>query len=85
MISLTPVDWQVEAKCAEFPIRKSDAMFFPDRGGSSKAARALCSECPVQAKCLEYALQNQEQHGIWGGTSEPERRRLRRDRKTTAA
>lgn len=42
------------------------------------AARALCSACTVREKCLDYALRVQEQHGIWGGLTEHERRRLLR-------
>jgi WhiB family transcriptional regulator, redox-sensing transcriptional regulator len=77
-----PVAWQAEAVCAELPEDEADALFFPRRGESTKAARALCSGCPVRADCLEYAIANREQFGIWGGTSERERRKLRR---TTAA
>jgi WhiB family redox-sensing transcriptional regulator len=73
---LQPVDWQVHARCHEV----DPEIFFPERGGSSKAARAVCNQCPVRAQCLEYALNNKEQFGIWGGTSERERRRLRRER-----
>jgi WhiB family redox-sensing transcriptional regulator len=79
-----PTDWQVGAICADLPESESDAMFFPERGGSSKAARALCAQCPAQIECLEYALANKEHFGIWGGTSERERRRLRK-RKVEAA
>jgi len=73
---LQPVEWQTHARCAEV----EPEIFFPERGGSSKAARAVCSKCQVRAECLEYALNNKEQFGIWGGTSERERRGLRRDR-----
>ena len=73
---LQPVEWQAKARCAEV----DPEIFFPDRGGSSKAARAVCNQCEVRLQCLEYALNNKEQFGIWGGTSERERRRLRRDR-----
>lgn len=66
--------WQVSARCVE----ADPEIFFPERGGSSKAARAVCRECPVRLECLRYALANREQFGIWGGTSERERRRLRR-------
>jgi WhiB family redox-sensing transcriptional regulator len=62
------------ARCVEV----DPEIFFPERGGSSKAARAVCSECSVRQECLLYALTNREQFGIWGGTSERERRRLRR-------
>jgi len=80
VIPLSPVDWQIEIKCAGLPIRKSDAMFLPDRGGSSKAAR-MCAGCAVRSECLEHALDNVEQLGIWGGSSERERRVLRRKRR----
>ena len=73
---LQPVDWQAEARCTQV----DPEIFFPERGGSSKAARMVCKGCPVQGICLEYALNNKEQFGIWGGTSERERRRLRKDR-----
>lgn len=43
------------------------------------AARALCSHCPVRAACLDYALGVGEPYGIWGGLTEAERRRLRRE------
>ena len=73
---LQPVEWQADARCSEV----DPEIFFPERGGSSKAARAVCSQCSVRGQCLEYALNNKEQFGIWGGTSERERRRLRKDR-----
>jgi WhiB family redox-sensing transcriptional regulator len=41
-------------------------------------AKAVCRQCPVQAECLEYALSTNQDSGIWGGTSEEERRKLRR-------
>ncbi|MEO8322540.1 MAG: WhiB family transcriptional regulator [Actinomycetota bacterium] len=73
---LQPLDWQERARCHEV----EPEIFFPERGGSSKAARSVCSQCKVREECLEYALNNKEQFGIWGGTSERERRRLRRER-----
>lgn len=73
---LQPVEWQADARCAEV----DPEIFFPERGGSSKAARSVCNGCAVRMQCLEYALNNKEQFGIWGGTSERERRRLRRER-----
>jgi WhiB family redox-sensing transcriptional regulator len=73
---LQPVEWQSNARCHE----ADPEIFFPERGGSSKLARAVCSKCEVKTKCLEYALNNKEQFGIWGGTSERERRKLRRER-----
>jgi WhiB family redox-sensing transcriptional regulator len=40
-----------------------------------KEAKAICAECPYKIRCLEYALKNHEQ-GIWGGTTERDRRRI---------
>jgi WhiB family transcriptional regulator, redox-sensing transcriptional regulator len=55
-------------------------LFFPARGESCVEAKAVCFGCRVRVDCLEYALATGEKHGIWGGLSERERRRLRRRR-----
>jgi WhiB family redox-sensing transcriptional regulator len=73
---LQPVEWQAKARCTGV----DPEIFFPERGGSSKKAREVCDLCEVRMQCLEYALNNKEQFGIWGGTSERERRRLRKER-----
>jgi WhiB family redox-sensing transcriptional regulator len=41
-------------------------------------AKQVCGECPVHVDCLEYALETNQDSGIWGGTSEEERRTIRR-------
>ncbi len=51
-------------------------LFFPEKGGSTRPAKAVCAGCPVRAQCLEHALAHDERYGVWGGTSERERRRL---------
>lgn len=53
-------------------------LFFPERGGSTREAKAVCRGCDVREPCLAYALRNGEKFGIWGGTSERERRRMKR-------
>jgi WhiB family redox-sensing transcriptional regulator len=55
-------------------------LFFPDRGASTREAKEICRVCVVITPCLEYALAHGEKFGIWGGTSERERRRIRRQR-----
>ena len=55
-------------------------LFFPERGASTREAKEVCRACTVRLDCLEYALVNGEKFGIWGGLSERERRRLRRER-----
>jgi WhiB family transcriptional regulator, redox-sensing transcriptional regulator len=54
--------------------------FFPERGASTREAKAVCRGCVVRETCLEYALTNNEVFGIWGGLSGRERKRIRRDR-----
>ena len=66
--------WQEQALCAE----TDPEAFFPEKGGSTREAKKICTGCEVKAECLEYALSNDERFGIWGGLSERERRRLRR-------
>ena len=52
--------------------------FFPEKGGSTREAKRVCSGCEVRTECLLWALENDERFGIWGGLSERERRRLKR-------
>jgi WhiB family redox-sensing transcriptional regulator len=50
-------------------------IFFPEKGGSTRAAKQICRGCELRAQCLTYAVENDERYGIWGGLSERERRR----------
>lgn len=68
-------DWQERALCAQ----TDPEAFFPEKGGSTREAKRICAGCDVRAECLEYALAHDERFGIWGGLSERERRRLRRE------
>lgn len=65
--------WRDQAACIGMP----ESMFFIERGQSDKPAKAVCAGCPVIERCLQFALDNGEQHGVWGGTSERQRRRMR--------
>lgn len=47
--------------------------WFPEKGGSARQAKQICASCPLRQPCLEYALANGEQFGIWGGSSLRER------------
>ncbi len=69
-----PLAWQSDALCAQ----TDPEAFFPEKGGSTRDAKKICASCEVRAQCLEYALQNDERFGIWGGLSERERRKLRK-------
>ena len=68
--------WQEEANC----LGVDPDLFFPERGASTREAKGVCRGCEVRVECLEYALQHGEKFGIWGGLSERERRRVRRQR-----
>lgn len=68
------ISWHVHALCAE----TDPEAFFPEKGGSTREAKAICGDCPVRAECLDYALITLQRFGIWGGKSERERRRLLR-------
>jgi WhiB family redox-sensing transcriptional regulator len=68
--------WQDYANC----LGVDPDLFFPERGASTREAKEVCRGCVVREDCLEYALQNGEKFGIWGGMSERERRRIRRQR-----
>lgn len=69
--------WTADAVCAQ----TDPEAFFPEKGGTATAAKAVCRPCPVAAECLEYALSSPEpMSGVWGGTVEHDRRVMRRAR-----
>ena len=74
-------EWMAEGKCREVP----PATFFPSDGVGVEVARRICATCPMRAPCLEYALRNKIDHGVWGGASERERRRIARRRRLERA
>ena len=66
--------WQDRALCAQ----TDPEAFFPEKGGSTREAKRVCTSCEVRSECLDYASGNDEPSGIWGGLSERERRKLKR-------
>ncbi|WP_405010169.1 WhiB family transcriptional regulator [Kitasatospora sp. NBC_01539] len=79
--------WQLRAACRE----RDSALFFHPAGERGEpheardaAAKTVCTRCPVRRQCLEYALAAGEQYGVWGGTTEDERRALRSRRRRAA-
>jgi WhiB family transcriptional regulator, redox-sensing transcriptional regulator len=69
------LEWQERALCAQ----TDPEAFFPEKGGSTREAKRVCASCEVRAQCLEFALAHDERFGIWGGLSERERRRAKRE------
>lgn len=73
--------WQVRGLCTQV----DPELFFPEKGGAAanKAAKQVCQRCEVREMCLQYALENDEKFGVWGGLSERERRKLLRKRRAS--
>ena len=71
--------WRVDAVCKD----TDPELFFPV-GTTGQAllqidrAKQVCDECPVKIECLDFAIETNQDSGIWGGTSEEERRDIRR-------
>jgi WhiB family redox-sensing transcriptional regulator len=71
-------EWMLRARCRTLPSQE----FFPTDGVGVDQARKVCAQCSVQVDCLEYALTYHIDHGVWGGASERERRRIQRRRRS---
>lgn len=67
-----PPEWTTDALCAQ----ADPEAWYPEKGGSSARAKAICGGCAVRRQCLEHALTNDERFGVWGGLSERERRQI---------
>ncbi len=79
-LAIEPVGWREYASC----LGANKDLFFPDRGASTRVAKQICAGCQVRIECLEYAVVRGEKFGIWGGLSERERRKIRRQRAAEA-
>ncbi len=77
---LDRLSWQDSANCSG----ANQDLFFPERGASTRKAKAICAACAVKEECLEFAITQGERFGIWGGLSERERRKIRRQRALAA-
>lgn len=73
-------NWMLDALCRA----DSPARYFPSDGVGVEVAKRTCQRCPVRVQCLEYALVRRIDHGVWGGCSERERRRILRRRRVVA-
>jgi len=79
-LSIVHETWHLKAACRG----PESTLFFPpsvperreDRDAREAKAKQICGECAVNRECLEFALRVREPHGIWGGLTEAERRRL---------
>lgn len=76
LLDLRDTAWMAGALCAQ----TDPEAFFPEKGGDNRRAKAVCSFCPVLADCREWAIPQEDLHGICGGMSVTERRRERQRR-----
>lgn len=73
--------WMLAARCRGY----APGEFFPSDGTGVEQAQRICKDCSVRVECLEYALLQRIDHGVWGGCSERERRRILKRRRDAAS
>jgi WhiB family redox-sensing transcriptional regulator len=73
--------WMAKGNCRDVP----PETMFPSDGNGVIAALEVCAGCPSRQPCLEYAVANRIEHGVWGGASERARRRLAKARRASAS
>lgn len=74
------IDWRLRGACRGLDA----AIFYPDDDDDAEQAKFVCHGCAVRVACLEYALLKREKAGVWGGSTERERRRIIRQRRRSA-
>lgn len=75
MLGVVP-QWHERALCRQV----DPELFYPEKGSGVSAvrqAKRICDRCEVKPQCGAYAIEHAETYGVWGGTSETERRRIR--------
>ena len=80
MLASRDLAWRDHAACRS----SHPELFFPigstgDALEETEAAKAICRACPVRRDCLAFAVETNQDSGVWGGMAEDERRKLRRD------
>ena len=73
LVTRDGIAWKQHGACVNLSL----AMFFPTRGESAQPAKDACAGCQVRDRCHAFALEHGEQHGVWGGLSEKQRKQLR--------
>lgn len=83
MSAARPGEWAERGACLGLEPELADRLFFPGQADHAemREAKRICATCPVKTDCLEFAVTTNQDCGIWGGTSEAERRRIRRRRR----
>jgi WhiB family redox-sensing transcriptional regulator len=79
-VMLARPTWQRYAACRG----AGTSMHFPNQGAGIGDARAVCAGCEVRRECLDYAVADPSLQGVWAGTSDRDRRKMRREGWQTA-
>lgn len=79
-MSASEITWRQHGACNGL----DPSIFFPESEEASDEAKSICAECMVRIACLEHALARREKDGVWGGTTDKERRRIIRQRRRSA-
>jgi WhiB family transcriptional regulator, redox-sensing transcriptional regulator len=80
VLETAKLKWMDEGLCAQV----DPEIWFPEKGNPTAAAKAICRRCPSRQPCLQYALDNNIRFGVWGATSERQRRDMRPERSAAA-
>lgn len=72
--SSPPPEWRPLALCSQV----DPELWYPEKGGSTQAAKKICRRCPVRPECFDYAMEVDDRFGVWGGYSDRERKKLKR-------
>lgn len=73
MVMIASDDFLASALCREYDV----SIFFPTGGSAGNKAKKICDQCSVKIECLEYAIKNNIDYGMWGGVSERGRKRMK--------
>lgn len=81
----TPINWCARSACKD----QDPDLFFPEGDAGlallqTREAQSVCAQCPVRQQCLNWALETDQEFGVWGGTSAAERRSIKRRSTFTA-
>jgi WhiB family transcriptional regulator, redox-sensing transcriptional regulator len=77
-VSEAELEWQEHAACRDATLE----LFYSVEEADIRQALAVCERCEVRPVCLAFAMEHREHFGVWGGTTERERRRIfRRERR----
>lgn len=66
-------EWKLDGLCRQV----DPELWFPEKSSLASDAKKVCKNCPVIDQCLDYALRHNEKHGVWGGKTANQRKKLR--------